>query len=300
MCGLFGFSSYDSTPKKLTELTNILACNAAARGTDATGIAYINNDKITIKKEPKAAYSLKFEHPSISVLIGHTRHATQGSEKENYNNHPFSGCCKNVTFALAHNGVIHNDTELRYKLRLPSTHIKTDSYIATQIIEQKRKLNFNSLKYMAEKVEGSFSFSIIDSHKNLYLVKGDSPLSILHFPKEKMYLFASTDTILWTSIVESSLFDSMKEGAFEPVEISTGDILKISPDGRISKERFEFRESYFSKWWEFPSKSYKNSYADELKSVAGYYGYEPSDIDKLLDDGFSCSDIEDFLYCGEV
>lgn len=45
--------------------------------------------------------------------MGHTRHTTQGNEKRNYNNHPFTGKCKNLKFAIAHNGVLFNDKELR-------------------------------------------------------------------------------------------------------------------------------------------------------------------------------------------
>ncbi len=37
---------------------------------------------------------------------------------------------------------------------------------------------------MAEEVESSFSFSVLDSNDNLYIVKGDSPISILHFKKK--------------------------------------------------------------------------------------------------------------------
>ena len=38
--------------------------------------------------------------------------ATQGNKLDNRNNHPFSGIVNGTHFALAHNGVLHNDVRL--------------------------------------------------------------------------------------------------------------------------------------------------------------------------------------------
>ena len=51
---------------------------------------------------------------------------------------------------------------LRKRLPLPFTKIETDSYVAVQLLEQKKTLDFASLKYMAEQVEGSFTFTVLD------------------------------------------------------------------------------------------------------------------------------------------
>ncbi len=162
MCGLYGFSNYSGDKiKNLSELTNSLAEQSAIRGTDATGIAFTSSGGISVLKDSKSAYRLDFKHSDdVVALIGHTRHSTQGSEKKNYNNHPFSGRCSNMKFALAHNGVLCNDKELRKSLHLPKTKIETDSYIAVQLIESKRKLSFESVKYMAEKTEGTHIITI--------------------------------------------------------------------------------------------------------------------------------------------
>ena len=99
----------------------------------------------------------------------------------------FRGKCGKTTFALAHNGILCNDRTLRRELKLPLSKIETDSYIAVQLLESKKRFDFESIKYMAEKVEGSFSFSLLDDHDNLYLVKGDSPLAIFHFSSKAAY-----------------------------------------------------------------------------------------------------------------
>lgn len=310
MCGLAGFSYYGTeTIKGLPDLTNSLLEQSAVRGTDATGIAYCSGGNIQILKESKAACKINFKHSDeITALVGHTRHSTQGSEKRGFNNHPFYGKTKSARFALAHNGVLTNDTSLKKQYKLPKTKIETDSYVAVQLLEYKKKLDFESIKFMAEAVDGSFSFSILDDKNNIWLVKGDSPLSILHFPKLKMYVYASTDEILYKALVDFQLlFKELKKGDFEEIKIAEGDILKICSDGKLERSIFEYSCYYGSGWWDygFNGKSNKhdgNEYIDDLKSVASYLGYSPETIDELLDAGYTPFEIEDYIYCmeGEV
>lgn len=302
MCCLFGFYNYSGQSiKNLGHLTNTLAEEATARGTDATGIAYNHKGKLVIHKEPKSAFQVDFKHPDgIVSVTGHTRHSTQGNKNKNYNNHPFSGHCKNVNFALAHNGVLTNDFKLRKEWRLPNTKIETDSYIAVQLIEKKKILNSESIKFMSEKINGSFAFSVLDSDNTLWLIRGDSPLSLIHIPKYKLYVYASTEEILYKALVETKLFAEIKKGAFEEIEINSGDILNILPDGTIVYDKFEYTDySYFGhcQWWKYNTS--KNSYIDDLKSVAAYQGYSPDDVDELINSGFTPEEVEEYLYCIE-
>lgn len=302
MCCLFGFYNYSGQPiKNSGNLTNALAEESTARGTDATGIAYNQKGKLIIHKEPKSAFQVDFKHPDDIVSVtGHTRHSTQGNKNKNYNNHPFSGHCKNANFALAHNGVLTNDLKLRKELRLPNTKIETDSFIAVQLIEKKKILNSESIKFMSEKINGSFAFSILDSNNTLWLVRGDSPLSLIHIPKYKLYVYASTDEILYKALVETKLFEEIKKGAFEEIEINSGEILNILPDGTIVHDKFDYTDySYFGhcQWWNFGTS--KNSYIDDLKSIAAYQGYSPDDVDEMINSGFTPEEVEEYLYCIE-
>lgn len=299
MCCLFGFYNYSGQPiKNLSHLTNALAEEATARGTDATGIAYNHKDKIVIHKEPKSAFQINFKHPDdIISVTGHTRHSTQGNKNKNYNNHPFSGHCKNVNFALAHNGVLTNDFKLRKEWRLPNTKIETDSYVAVQLIEKKKILNSESIKFMSENISGSFAFSILDSNNTLWLIRGDSPLSLIHIPKYKLYIYASTEEILYKALVETKLFAEIKKGAFDELEINSGDILNILPDGTIVYDNIDNSCFGHCQWWNFGTS--KNSYIDDLKSVAAYQGYSPDDVDELINSGFTPEEVEEYLYCIE-
>ncbi len=308
MCGLFGFSTYkEKVAYDLTKLTNSLAKQSSIRGTDATGVAFCSGGHIQIHKEAVPAQKLTFTHPTnIRALIGHTRHSTHGSEKKNYNNHPFSGRVPGSRFALAHNGVLTNDDSLKVMYELPQTKIETDSYVAVQLIERQKELTFASLRSMAETVDGSFSFSILDHENNVYLVKGDSPLSILHFPREKIYVFASTDEILYRALVDSPLFDALKEKDYEKIPIQCGTIMKIASNGKIETETFNYNTYVDKSWWEYggygfrgqtaSAKSARDAYVDELKIYACYMGIEPDLVDELLQEGFTFYEIEEILY----
>lgn len=305
MCGLFGFSKYSKEPiQKLNSLTNALANESAVRGTDATGIAICTEKYIKVNKESKPAYKISFSHhETVKALIGHTRHATQGSVK-NHNNHPFSGKAGDVNFVLAHNGVLMNDKELRHTLGLPKTKIETDSYIAVQIIESKKELTFDSLKYMAETVEGSFSFSLLDDKNNIYLVKGDSPITLLHFPEKKIYVYASTDNILYKAIIDSPLFKDIKMGSSEEIPIKEGEILKISSEGQLERGTFNYNQYYGRNWWSYGAYGGYDDYIDVndkeyvdcLKNIVSHEGYNPEIIDELLEEGFTFDDIEEYIY----
>ncbi len=128
--------------------------------------------------------------------MGHTRMTTQGSARRNQNNHPFAGRAGDSRFALAHNGVIFNDLELRRSNRLPTTAIETDSYIAVQLIERQKEVSPHSLRRMAEVLEGHFTFTVLDQGDTMYFIRGDNPLTIWWCPDMGVYLYASTKEIL--------------------------------------------------------------------------------------------------------
>lgn len=149
----------------------------------------MNNGNIVTFKKAKPAHKVKLYFPKdTTAVIGHTRFTTQGSEKNNYNNHPFEGSTDTHTFALAHNGVLYNDKELRREKNLPDTAIETDTYIAVQLLENENVVDSNSIKTMAEAVTGSFVFTILRDDNTLFLVKGDNPITLLHYPELGLYM----------------------------------------------------------------------------------------------------------------
>ncbi|MBD5140935.1 MAG: hypothetical protein HDT25_05920 [Ruminococcus sp.] len=287
MCCLFGlidyagrFSAYDKN-----KIIAILSKECEVRGTDATGIAYNTKSGLHIYKRPLPAHKIHYKIPAeTNVIMGHTRMTTQGSERFNFNNHPFFGSVDKMKFALAHNGVLHNDFILQKDEKLSQTNIQTDSYIAVQLLEKDNSLDFASLKNMAEKVRGSFCFTVLNDRNDLYIIKGDNPIALYKF--NGFYLYASTDEILKNALRKLNI------SKFTRINVECGDILKISSDGVIDVRKFEFWDNYYGSY--FREDEYL--YGEELVEYARFFGIEPEDIMTLIDFGYDEFEIEEMLY----
>ena len=144
MCGLFGLLDYQrhlSNDQKLN-LLNALAIQSEERGTDATGIAYYKGSHLYIQKAPRPAHNMKLRVENSTFVMGHTRAATQGSAKDNFNNHPVPGIRRVVPLRWAHNGVLFNDIFLQ---RSTAVYQSEDRQLCCrQLLEQSGKVNFSA------------------------------------------------------------------------------------------------------------------------------------------------------------
>ncbi|MCM1316477.1 MAG: class II glutamine amidotransferase [Prevotella sp.] len=296
MCALFGWLDYKHIiPNKiLKKLTQALANAAEERGTDAAGISYVRDGKVVIFKRPKPAHKIRFNAPeSTTAVMGHTRLTTQGNQKFNQNNHPFYGHT-DKKFAFAHNGVLYNDEELRKEKSLPVTNIETDSYVAVQLIEQQKKLNFDSLKSMAETVQGNFNFTLLDEENSLYIIKGSNPMFLLHFEELGLYIYASTESIMKNALKKVS----MQNFPYTKIKTTHGDIIKIDYRGLLSRSEFENKEFDLTSWYRC-SCNYEDDYYTQheqlLFDICNTFGVVKEDVILLLDYGYSSDEIEDML-----
>lgn len=305
MCSLFGFVDYEHqlSRKQRHRLLTTLSIACEERGTDATGISYNYGGKQYIYKRPIPAHLMWYRVPvEATVVMGHTRMATQGSARCWGNNHPFSGNAGGITFSLAHNGCIHNDRYLRRNLNLPNTKIETDSYIAVQLLEKYGKLDFEGLRFMAEDLEGSFTITALSERDELYFVKGNNPMCIYHYPDKGIYVYASTEEILRKAMLKTKL----PLGKVEKIQILSGEILMINAEGKITRSQFDDSKLYptyslpWMHWNDYESVrpySDDSEYIRDLKTVAIRYGLFPEDIDALIRDGVDPLEIEELLYC---
>lgn len=310
MCCLFGLidTAQYFTRQQKNAILHALAAASEARGQDATGVAYCHKGALMVHKCPVPGHVFPLQIPyDAAVVMGHTRLTTQGSEKKNYNNHPFLAPAGTGSFALAHNGVIRNDRLLRKQEQLPATKIETDSYIAVQLLARSGEVSMDSLRDMAERLEGSFSFTVLDDQNNLYFVKGDSPLCLYHYQTSGVYLYASTKQILEKALQQLS-FD------WEPpiqVSLECGEILQIMADGQERRETFDdskllcgltYGRYTAPSWWVLGSSVYnaESGHLAALKSVVGYFGIAPWEIDRLMEAGFTEAEIEEYLYRTEM
>ena len=334
MCGVFGFISYGNRIKNTKKLAQELAWASTERGMDATGVAYIHKGKIHIEKQGINAFDFDFyktikDNPQ--VLLGHVRKTTQGSAKKNQNNHPFYINTKNgKQFAFAHNGSIFNDYELRFVEDLPSTNIETDSYVVAQMLEKRGDVNYETIREVASKVEAHLVFTFLDEEGNITLVKGDKPLAIAHFHELKLWVYASTNEILFNALTQFPQTANIllkkvmgdKKARIEWIEPKEGDIYKITPKGLIEKTYFEFNDTvyeYYYKytknnkkrknkkknyatWWEEPFKTFdgysqtvENDEWSFLTAYARSFGITEQQIDLLRDYGYTVGEVYDLM-----
>ncbi len=191
--------------------------------------------------------------------------------------------------------MIFNDTSLRRSHRLPETKIETDSYICVQLLKAAGELSAKALGNMAEELLGSFTVTVLDENGSLYFVRGDNPMALIHYPDLGLYVYASTEQILTRALKRIGFLTET------PVKVpmNSGDILKLTSAGKPTWSRFD--DSSVSYDLYYPPLSRHNShyeaeYIDELKAVAGAYGYSPQMIDRFLMEGFMPEEIEEYLY----
>ena len=97
MCSVFGLLDFNGKlpPAERLRIIKALGKAAEVRGTDATGVAYVQNGAMQIQKAPRPAHKMRWRiAPDAQYIMGHTRMTTQGSEHRNQNNHPFPGKAK--------------------------------------------------------------------------------------------------------------------------------------------------------------------------------------------------------------
>lgn len=210
-----------------------------------------------------------------------------------------------MDFALAHNGVITNDFLLEQQLRLPKSRIRTDSYVIVRLLERQKELSKKSLADAAERLEGSFTFTVLTAQNSLYFVKGNNPLHLLHWKNSGLYVYASTEEIMEQAL--SAVRFLPKE--YEVLKLRPGEILQIDPDGTCSCGAFSAARLYQTKYvsWGYSPwfvgtknerKRNEQAYVRELKAVASAYGFSAEDVDHMLANGLTPAEIEEFFFCG--
>ena len=133
MCGIVGYVGEKScTPILIDGLLNL-----EYRGYDSAGIAILENDNIQVFKEKGRVNILskvtKNYNLSATIGIAHTRWATHGKpSKENAHPHVDNS----NTFAVVHNGIIENYSQLKCFLikNSYSFYSQTDTEVIPNLI----------------------------------------------------------------------------------------------------------------------------------------------------------------------
>uniref|UniRef100_A0A6M3IS35 glutamine--fructose-6-phosphate transaminase (isomerizing) n=1 Tax=viral metagenome TaxID=1070528 RepID=A0A6M3IS35_9ZZZZ len=190
MCGILGFITDKPSDENYVMLGDLLYISSS-RGTDATGVAVVGTKTKVVKEDipadkfiVKYYKGLKRDIDKAKIVLGHTRLATQGHQKDNNNNHPIIG----QKYIMVHNGTCSSMDKIKdypYKGTV-------DSEVLLSHIEKK------GLKEGLKALKGSAAVAIIkeDEPDVVYLWRHSNPLWVAYDPEKQVLFFGSTEDIL--------------------------------------------------------------------------------------------------------
>lgn len=199
MCGIVG---YIGTKKAVPVLIKGLL-SLEYRGYDSAGICVLENNTLNVVKDKGRVKNLE-NNPNINNLVGnigiaHTRWATHGIPSKE-NSHPHLDNSK--TFAVVHNGIIENYTELRAMLEKEGYNFisQTDTEVIPNLISYFYNTEKNVLKAVSktvEKLKGSYAIEVISPilPDAMIVARKDSPL-VIGLGKNENYIASDIPAVL--------------------------------------------------------------------------------------------------------
>ncbi|MBM4041780.1 MAG: glucosamine 6-phosphate synthetase [Planctomycetes bacterium] len=265
MCGLAGviLGRKRRQPHELLAIrsafTGLLLLNQR-RGHHATGVAVLRRDgSAAVFKRPVTAsnliqaddywQALRLDD-SVTVILGHTRFRTRGSERNNSNNHPLvvgpsaeaAGGAPNARSVIygTHNGTVLNADELFRKFRLPRA-AEVDSEILFRMV--RRAKNDAEFKSMLALCVGSTSAAWVrgDKPERLRLLKGDMPLDAAYAPRLDAVFYASEAWMLRSVLARQAHWviglDAFTLSTFDAsslLDFTQQDVFFLSPSAMLA------------------------------------------------------------------
>lgn len=199
MCGIVG---YIGTKKAVPVLIKGLL-SLEYRGYDSAGICVLENNTLNVVKDKGRVKNLE-NNPNINNLVGnigiaHTRWATHGIPSKE-NSHPHLDNSK--TFAVVHNGIIENYTELRTMLEKEGYNFisQTDTEVIPNLISYFYNTEKNVLKAVSktvEKLKGSYAIEVVSTilPDTMIVARKDSPL-VIGLGKNENYIASDIPAVL--------------------------------------------------------------------------------------------------------
>lgn len=195
MCGIAGFSLNPAEQVNASRLAGALLLGIEERGRHATGIAWANpqNHEVWLQKDAIAATQFVSGldiHENTRTAIAHTRWATQGSPKNNANNHPID---VNGLVGI-HNGCIINDDEIFDAIGKSKRIAQVDSEAIFANLLHSGK---DTTEALAD-LEGSAAVAWLETAdgRTLHLARVTSSPVVIGLTEKGSLLFASTESAL--------------------------------------------------------------------------------------------------------
>lgn len=229
MCGQIGivFGRRNRSPEEFNNLcqifTQMLLC-CEKRGVHASGLAWFKtNGRRGLFKKPLAAREFVQTKPyqkmlaqvdqNTTVLMGHTRWRTIGSEFNNHNNHPI----KAGKIIGTHNGTIYNADQLFQQFSLLRRG-DVDSELIFRLADfhsPDGTINLEALKDSLSQCCGQMSVILASqvNPENIIIMKGNKPLCVRYHLRYHILLYASEASFIDESLTD----DSWQELEIQPM-----------------------------------------------------------------------------------
>ena len=234
MCGIVGYIGKNCVEQNLIKDLKLLEY----RGYDSAGVAVLCGKEINVTKSVGCIKNLEDKITTVenaSLGIAHTRWATHGEATEN-NAHPHLSNNKN--WAVVHNGIIENYSELKKDLieKGFSFNSETDTEVVSQMLEYYQSNSpIQTLINVCSKLKGSFALAVInkENENSLYLAKRKSPLYVCKTQNE---VFIASDPICFAG--KSQEYYCLNDDEF--CEVSLNSIKFFNNKGdEIVKDKLE-------------------------------------------------------------
>src|SRR3989344_124673 len=179
MCGIFGYVGTDqhSILKALRGLKDL-----EYRGYDSWGLLAQTSGGFYIKKDIGKVGKVKegnFSGVLGTLSVGHSRWATHGGVTIK-NAHPHLS--SDGKFAVVHNGIVENVSELKKKLKGIKFVSETDTEVIPQLIAhyvRKGASAREAFLLVARELRGRFAFLLVpEAEEKIYAARRGSPLII--------------------------------------------------------------------------------------------------------------------------
>ena len=239
MCGIVGYiGKNNALPLLLEGLTQL-----EYRGYDSAGVCVISGDKMRIAKRSGKIKDLissikdKDDLNNSRLGIGHSRWATHGAPT-NINAHPHTDCSGD--FAIVHNGIIENFSEIKEVLTEEGHEFKseTDTEIIAHLVEKYYKGSLEAAVLKAiRSLKGSFALGIICKNEpdKLIGVRKESPL-IVGMGRHGNFIASDVPAILRHTRKVLYLNDG------EVVILTKDKIRLLDSNGREKKKRIDTKK----------------------------------------------------------
>jgi glucosamine--fructose-6-phosphate aminotransferase (isomerizing) len=211
MCGISGV-----TGQNAARLSLQLILGQLERGIDGTGVAYVDNSRMSVLKEPTnpVAFAGKYFvrlDPRTRAAVAHNRMPSRGNISY-YNTHPFVSCDRQLA-------IVHNGTTFFRKstiMRIKKNHRilgDTDSEIVCHLLEQYFRIHGDLVTALTELADSEFSGAILVLTKGGELYGLRKGLEPIHYCVTGTNVFvASTEKAIGYLVNEKTEIKRLKSG----------------------------------------------------------------------------------------